>query len=76
MWLLITDLCIIIADVGYVTSGENAGSSQPYSYTLNMCSNSSVACAEHGGTAVAVCQRNTANNMTFVLGQLTQQTLR
>jgi len=72
---VVTDLHTMIADVGYVTSGQNPGRSEPYDYTLNVCSNSSVACMEQGGTAAA-CQRDTGNNETFVLGRLSQQTLR
>jgi len=72
---LVTDMRNAIADVVYVTSGQNPGQSAPYSYTLNVCSNSSVACLAEAVEAAA-CQRNTGNNQTFVLGQLSHQTLR
>jgi len=65
----------LIADVGYVTSGENPAGSEPYRYTLNVCTNSSVSCLEEAGGAAA-CQQNTGNNEMFVLGQLSHQTLR
>jgi len=69
-------MCNTLVEVGYVTLGENPGSSEPYSYTLNVCSNSSVACAGQTTDGAAVCQRNTENNQSFVLGQLSQQKLR
>lgn len=70
------DLSPLASDVGYVTSGQNPARSEPYNYTINVCSNSSVMCMDKTSARAAVCQRNTGNNESFVLGQLSQQTLR
>jgi len=66
----------LIVDVGYVTSGQNPARNEPYEYTVNVCSNSSVACMDQTTDRAAACQRNTGNNDSFVLGQLSRQTLR
>jgi len=71
----VTDVHNAIAERAYVTSGPNPAQSEPYNYTLNVCSNSSVTCSGEA-TEAAACQRNTGNNQMFVLGQLSLQTLR
>jgi len=73
---LVKNLTNTIADTGYVTSGDNPATGEPYEYTLNVCSNSSIACLDPTTDAAAACQRNTGNNSSFVLGQSTHQMLR